>query len=267
MIVLVNTTFESQPMSPEPIFIGIDPSGGREPFCFSALNKDCSPVLLEEGDLDRVLEFLSGNDAAIVAINAPQHPSQGLVKERLMKRGPSSGSLRGSDCRLAEYELHERGISVSNTPSRKEMCPSWVQLGFSLYEGLTGLPVKYEPYSADQNAHQFFETHPHAIFCSMLGLQPLPKPTLEGRLQRQLILHENGVKIHDPMAFFEEITRYRLLHGIMPMEILYSSEQLDSLAAAFTAFVVGTHPDQVIRLGDKTEGQIVLPVKELKERY
>ena len=254
-------------MSSEPIFVGIDPSGGRKPFSFSALNLDCSPVLLNEGDLDQVLEFLAENDAAIVAINAPPRPSQGLVKARLVKEGQSLGSLRGADCRLVEYELHERGIPVSNTPSRREMCPSWVQLGFSLYESLGTLQTRYKPYSTARDAHQLFETHPHAVFCSLLGLQPLPKSTLEGRLQRQLILHENGVKIHDPMEFFEEITRYRLLHGVLPMEILYASEQLDCLAAAFTAFVAGTHPDQVLLLGDENEGQIVLPTNELKQKY
>jgi hypothetical protein len=90
---------------------------------------------------------------------------------------------------------------------------------------------------------------------------------LEGRLQRQLVLYEQGLGIRDPMDFFEEITRYKLLKGILPIDQIYTIEELDAIAAAYTAYVFGRHPERTIKLGDPDEGQVVLPVAELKSKY
>jgi hypothetical protein len=96
---------------------------------------------------------------------------------------------------------------------------------------------------------------------------PLSKPTLEGRLQRQLALYERGLGIKDPMVFFEEITRHRLVKGILPLEVIYTPEQLDALVAAYTAYVAANKPEDVLFIGAKEEGSILLPVGDLKERY
>jgi predicted RNase H-like nuclease len=69
------------------------------------------------------------------------------------------------------------------------------------------------------------------------------------------------------MRIFEEITRHRLIQGILPLESLHSTEELDALAAAYTAWIAGVKPDQVTLLGDAEEGHLVLPVAELKDRY
>jgi predicted RNase H-like nuclease len=73
--------------------------------------------------------------------------------------------------------------------------------------------------------------------------------------------------IKDPMEFFEEITRHRLMKGVLPMEFIYSAEELDALVAAFTAYLTVNQPSEVVWIGDKEEGQIVLPVSGLKEVY
>ena len=69
------------------------------------------------------------------------------------------------------------------------------------------------------------------------------------------------------MYIFEEITRHRLLNGVLPIEDLYQVEELDALVAAYTAWVAGTQPDQISFLGDSLEGQIVLPTSEIQHRY
>lgn len=58
----------------------------------------------------------------------------------------------------------------------------------------------------------------------MTGAVPQPE-TLEGLIQRQLVLFEAGMRIKDPMDFFEEITRYKMVKGIFPMELLYLPDQ------------------------------------------
>jgi hypothetical protein len=96
---------------------------------------------------------------------------------------------------------------------------------------------------------------------------PFPKNSFEGRLQRQLTLYRNGLNIADPMRIFEEITRHRLMTGVLPLEGLFTTPQLDALGAAYTAWVAAIQPDQVTLLGSSEEGQIVLPVAELQSKY
>ena len=246
-------------------FIGIDPTAGRSPFTFAALDDERNLLALSEGELEDVLTFVRNFPAATVAVNAPTKVNAGLARKRLEKQALTPHSLRGADLRLAEADLRARGISVSATPSREETCASWVQLGFLLYKRLTKAGFKFHPHEgADLLC---LETHPHACFAALLGQVPLPKPTLEGRLQRQVILHDAGLQINDPMDFFEEITRHRLRLGVLPMELIYLPEQLDALVAAFAAWMAAKRPRETTRLGAKEEGFVVLPVEKLKEKY
>jgi hypothetical protein len=249
----------------EKTFIGIDPTASRHPFTYAVLDQDCKLVALAAGELDEVLAFLGGQPRACVAVNAPPRPNQGLVRAKLEKESLTPGHLRGADMRLAEYELRQRGIVVSPTPGRSESCPAWMQMGFEFYRRMAGLG--YQPFQTEAATRLWLETHPHAAFCSLLGQIPLPKPTLEGRLQRQLVLYEQEVGIKDPMEVFEEITRHKLLKGILPSELIYAPEELDALVAALTAFQAQENPDCTCVQGRQPEGQIVLPVKGLKEHY
>jgi len=246
-------------------YIGIDPSGGRHPFTYAVLDDDCRLVAQASGEIDDVVAFLGDQPATIVAVNAPRHPNKGLVRKILEEQNLTPGHLRGADMRLAEYELRQHGILISPTPSRPETCPAWIQMGFDFYRKLEGMG--YEPYPSENSTHQWLETQSHAAYCVLLGQLPLPKPTLEGRLQRQLVLYEQDMGITDPMDLFEEITRHRLLNGVLPKEILYAAEELDALVATFTAFLAGRQPSNLVWVGDKQEGQIVLPVPGLKEVY
>jgi predicted nuclease with RNAse H fold len=246
-------------------FIGVDPTAGRYPFTYAALDQNCELIALSACEVDDVLAFLAGQQAAIVAINAPPRPNKGIVRGNLEKLSLTPGHLRGSDMRQVEFELRECGISVSPTPSRFETCSSWMQMGFDFYRRLE--KAGFKPYPTEDASHQWLETHPHAAYCALLGQLPLPKPTLEGRLQRQVALYEQGVGIKDPMDFFEEITRHKLLRGILPLEYIYASQELDTLIAAYVAYNAYSHPQQMRFLGDKEEGQIALPVADLKERY
>jgi hypothetical protein len=246
-------------------FVGIDPTAGRHPFTFAALDQECQLVALAAGDIDAALAFQTDYQAVAIAVNAPPRPNQGLVRRNLEKQNVAPGQLRGSDMRQAESNLREHGILVSPTPSRSETCPPWMQMGFNLYRRLE--EAGFNQYPAEIKPYEWLETHPQAAFCTLLGKLPLPKPTLEGRLQRQIALYEQGMGIKDPMEFFVEITRHKLLHGMLPMELVYAAEELDALMAAYMAFCVINCPKQMMLVGDKREGQIALPVAHLKERY
>jgi predicted nuclease with RNAse H fold len=246
-------------------YIGIDPSGGRQTFTYAVIDEDCQLVLIGSGEEEELLLLLRGQKATLVAFNAPRCPNKGLVRKKLEELYHMPGQLRGADMRLAEYELRERGISVSPTASRSETCAPWMQMGFEFYRKLVG--IGFQPLNSQNATHQFLETHPHAAFCALLGQLLLPKPSVEGRLQRQLILYGKNMGIKNPMDYFEEITEHRLLKGILSTQSIYSTEELDALVAAFTAFMAASHPSEVVWIGNSEEGQIVLPVSVLKEVY
>ncbi len=247
-------------------FIGIDATGGRKPFTYAALDGDARLFALGDGEMEEVLAFLGGQRSACVAVNAPPRANLGVVKNgaQMSAFGPAHLPGRAVDMRLAEFQLRERGITVAHTPAREDLCPAWMRVGFEFYRKLGGMG--FRPFPSDREGCCWLETHPHAVFCALIGKIPLPKMSLEGRLQRQLVLYEAGLEIKDPMDFFEEITRHRILKGNLPLEVIYAPEALDALSAAYTAFVAIQKPDQLTTFGDPHEGVLYLP-GELKEKY
>jgi hypothetical protein len=59
------------------------------------------------------------------------------------------------------------------------------------------------------------------------------------------------------MEFFEEVTRYKLLQGILPSEHIYLSKELDALLAAYLAWMTVNRPQQLTSQGD-----FILPTQE-----
>ena len=251
----------------ETTFIGIDPTAGKRPMAYAALDRDLRTLALGEGDLDAVTAFVGGQQAALVAINAPSQPNQGLMKRPELRESlrpvPYPGRWEGFQ--VAEYLLSQHKIRIPRTKAKVENCPVWMQMGFQLYKRLAGLG--FQPYLTPDAPCQVMEVYPHAAYTVLLNSSPFPKNSLEGRLQRQLLLHNQGLHVPDPMRVFEEITRFRLLQGILPLDDLYSPRELDALVAAFTAWVAGTSPEGITAIGDPEEGQIILPSAEFQSRY
>ncbi len=234
-------------LSAQTAFIGIDLTRGSRPFTCAALDNDLNLLALMDGGLDDALAFAGDFSSATVAVNA------------------SSRFSRDADGRAAERDLRGRGILVSKTPTHENRCAPRTRLGFSLYKRLE--KKGFRPLPNARATHLWLETNSHACFCALVGQVPLRRRALEGRLQRQILLDDLGLGIKDPMVFFEEITRHRLLMGQLPDETLYTPSQLDALVAAHAAWMVSHRPGETTRVGGKEEGFIVLPVGELKEKY
>lgn len=250
-----------------PSFIGIDPTAGRKPFTYAALDDDLHLTALGHGSLDEVLAFMAGQSQAVVAVCAPRKPSQGLmslpqVRDHL---SPPPRHGRWMDFRVVEYQLRQHHISCYKTPRVEKACPNWMKMGFTLYRRLER--SGYHSYPARGHALQFLEVYPHASFCCLLGQAPVTKNTLEGRFQRQLVLHRQKMSVPDPMELIQGITPQLLLEGSWPDDRLYSPGELDALVAAFTAWRAIHNPAEITALGDDAEGLVILPVAELKHRY
>lgn len=246
-------------------YIGVDPTSGQRPFTFAVLDGDLRLLALRQGDMGEVLAFIGGQQQVWVAVCAPARPNQRVMENPAVRQSlsPVPRPGRWSDFRLAEYLLRQHHIFCPRTAADVQSCPAWMQRGFLFYSSLEKLGLRPYP---EESPMRYLEVYPHASFCALLGQVPFPKGTLEGRLQRQLALYEQRLLIHDPMEFFEEITRRRLLQGILPGN-LYSPAELDALVAALTAWLVDRHPEQTMLLGDPVEGQIVMPVSELRKKY
>jgi hypothetical protein len=248
-------------------FIGIDPTAGQKPFTYAALDQDLHLLALGEGSMDEVLAFVGGQRQAYAAVCAPRQPSQGIldrsdIREQL---NPPPRPGRWVGFRLAEYQLRMHNISCPKTSSKEQDCPGWMRMGFIVYKRLE--QIGYCPYPTESASLQWLEVYPHAGYCALLGLSPFPKHSLEGRIQRQLALDEVEVRVPDPMRLFEEITRHRLLQGLLPLDDLYSPSELDALLAAYTAWKAANQPGEIKLLGHPEEGQIVIPTRDLKHKY
>ena len=248
-------------------FIGIDPTAGQRPFVYAALNNELRLMAIGQGEMNDILAFAAGQRRALVAVCAPRKPNQGVMENLSIRQqfSPPPRPGRWTSFRMAEYQLRQHNISAPRTLSKEKDCPNWMQAGFNLYRRLEGLG--YHCFPRDGSDHQTIEVYPHASFTVLLGCPPFPKYTLEGRIQRQLILYEQKVGVTDPMRVFEEITRHKLLRGALPLDELYSPGELDALVAAYTACLAATAPESISVIGHAEEGQIYLPVAELKARY
>jgi hypothetical protein len=249
------------------VFIGIDPSYGEDSLTYAVLDKDLHLLALSQQKLNTVSAFVGGQKSAVVGVNAPRRPNQGLMKKTAVRDSldPPPTPERYFTFRVAEYLLFQHNIRIPRTPAKASDCPGWMQVGFKLYRNME--EMGFVAYPQQEEGQMTLEVYPHAAYTVLLGRIPFLKKTLEGRLQRQLLLHSLSVAVPDPMGIFEEITRYKILQGELPLEGLFSLEELEALMAAYLAWKAISEPDEISLVGDPREGQIVLPVKDLKPKY
>ena len=108
----------------------------------------------------------------------------------------------------------------------------------------------FNSFAHKSSAYQWIETEAQDCFRDLVGQTLLSRRTLEGRIQRALILYDEGLQIDDPMDLFEEITRHKLLQGILPLENIYSSRELDALVTAYLAWMAANRIGQIEMLKD-----------------
>lgn len=254
---------------PKGLFVGINPASGRRPMRYAALDSDLRIVALDQGDLEQVLAFVAGAETSVVAVNAPQSLSKGLMQRpevRLQYNLPPAGQ-RWRDWRVCEFELRRRNIRLHNSPSRKKTAPAWLKAGFKVFRRLG--EMGYPPLDSERRGDLpwMIETQPHAGYTALLGHRPFYRGSMEGCLQRQLVLYVEGLDVANPMHALEEITRHHLLSGELPLETLYDPEILDALLAAYTGYLTAVSPEKSTQVGMPSEGLITLASGELKPFY
>jgi hypothetical protein len=243
-------------------FIGIDLSGTRGSFTCAVLDENRRIQFRGEVTQIEWLAKLSEYPVTIAAITSPINLNEGVMADdaRRSKLQVPPPSKKYTSLRLCEYELLLRGFTTTRTPGRFEDCSPALQRSLRFTSNLAA--QGFQRWPAPGAERQLMEVHPESAYAELLGVKLNPTKTLEGRIQRQLILQEEHLNVRDPMIFFEEITRHKMLIGQLPEGILISPAELNALIAAYTAWSAYTNPTRVTRLGDLNEGHIILPVNK-----
>ncbi len=248
------------------VYIGIDPTVGIRPSMFAVLSEKLKIEKMGRASIDELVKIAKGYPAVVCAVAAPIGPAKGLLADPDYRHrlGLEPNRASYSTLRVCEYELRKRKIAIYSTPKTPDQAPQWMKEGWRLYDGLRKAGFVEHPRSGER---QMLETYPHAAFTALVGRRPYSKSSIEGLLQRQLILFEEGVDVPDPMPHLEEWTRHRIKTGQIGRKNVLDHDSLDALMAAYTAFVVDKEPRNAIAVGDTAEGQLVLPVESLKDLY
>lgn len=248
------------------VYIGIDPTAGIRPSTFAILSERLKIEKMGRASIDEIVEIVKAHSVAVCAVAAPIGPAKGLLVDPDYRRrlGLEPKRTSYSSLRVCEYELRKRKIAIYSTPKNPDQAPQWMKEGWRLLDGLRKAGFVEYPRAGER---RILETYPPASFTVLVGRRPYSKSSIEGLLQRQLILFEEGVAVPDPMPHLEEWTRHRIKTGQIGRENILDHNSLDALMAAYTAFVVDKEPRNVVALGDTAEGQLVLPAESVKDLY
>jgi hypothetical protein len=240
-------------------FIGIELSGSRRGFTCAVLS---SGLRIEFLGAVTPIEWqtIVGNAKLVVAaVDSPLTMNAGFMgdPECRAQLKVTNQSVRSREQRVCEYVLSERSVACSKSPYDVSKFSLSLQrsLKFAAELGMMG----FHFFPTGGATWQMFETHADAACGSLLGVKPFPLTSLEGRIQRQLLLQSKGVNVPDAMEFFEEVTRHRLLSGTLPDSKILAPAALNALIAAYTAWNAANHPGAYEVVGEPEEGIILLP--------
>lgn len=208
------------------IFLGIASSAGRRPYTFVALDSRVRVLAWGNGTQSDVLAFAAGQSSALAAVSPP-------ARAHLEAQGEQTDFQPGLGFTL---------------PADQPAGPAWLRSLSALIEQFQALD--YRPFFDGEASRQWLAVHAETAYASLLGRSPLPAGTLEGRMQRQLALFEDGeerLDLRDPMDFFEEITRFKLLRGTLPVESILTQLELEAMMAAYTAWLAVNRPARLSR--------------------
>ncbi len=237
-------------------YLGIDVQAIQKPYFYYALNDSLEILACGHGRLGDVLAYLAGQSSALVAVNGPIYldRSEGTVVQGGLFDKEQSNP--GANHRTGDAALTARGFpSIPNLHEGKKL-QLWVERSLELTAGIRQLGYEESNFGKPR---VFFETQSDAAYWMATGSLPYDSRSLEGRLQRQLLLFEFGFDVKDPMSFLEEFTRYRLRTSQIPMNQIMPAHELRALISAATAWLADRRPESVDHLGDVSMGEIILP--------
>nr|WP_010243227.1 DUF429 domain-containing protein [Acetivibrio cellulolyticus] len=231
-------------------FIGVDVH--LERFTVACMDKNLDLIFIKDSTLDELIEKLNGISVEIIAVDAPYGLNKGLMNDENYRNRLGVNSGIHYNKKVSEYELTRRGIFLYFTPSKVEEISgwkSWMGTGFKLYEELKALGYQAIS-SGNSKSKGFVEVFPHASFTVLAERLLETKSTDAGVEERIKVLENLGFK--------------NLRQAVLGNKH-ETADKLDAIVAAYTALTVWKEDANFI--GDPDEGQIAIPIKEIKEKY
>ncbi|MDF2614503.1 MAG: hypothetical protein K0S71_2289 [Clostridia bacterium] len=234
------------------MFIGIDVH--LKDLMVAVLDEELNICQLASFEIEQAAELIKEAKPRIIGIDAPYKLNQGLMNNESYRRKLQEDLKGHYNKKVSEYELSRRNIQPFSTPghiSKLVGWNAWMWAGFKLYNQIEDMG--YELINSkrkDTPLKGFEEVFPHACFTTMLGYIPSAKNTDRGLIERVQLLRNKGIKEVELW-----VTGAKNVRG----------DKLDALAAAYTAYL--TFKREVSFIGDPGEGEIILPITELKDKY
>jgi hypothetical protein len=244
------------------VSIGIDPSDARQNYSLAALDEDKNILALSRGRLDDVLSFAAGQTLAVIAIHIPTIPLMDPNRNNSLKPLPQRENLwnapNESPSRSDDFNsVRNPTASITQIPASRKT--ETFRKGLVLREHLAELG--YVEYQNQDKPRVYLGTNIESACDQIFSVPQYTDKSLEGRLQRQVLLAECGVNVIDPMVFFEEVTRFKLLHGKLPLDMIYKSLELNALICSFVAWSIQHSAENMICKSDVGTESIWLPGK------
>lgn len=235
------------------VFIGLEINPGGQKFTWVAINSHKEVLTYQKTSLNEFLIFSNNVPQVVIGLETRAIRSKNgkpVLPGLEYSNHPAGWILPAWQENLENRNIHPPAGSIYGNPKYKS--PAWADFLQQMYM-LEHINI--------------INVNAYSSLCCLLGHAPLPKTSIEGKIQRQLVLLELGINLIDPMIYFEELTRYKLLRGVLPQKIILPLSELNTLLCAFTVWKKTVEPDNSIQIGNPPDSSIVLPVSELQERY
>lgn len=240
-------------------YVGIELAGGRKGFTCAILGVGLHIEFLGSVTPLEWQTIVANGARVFAALNTPLTMNGGFMADAdyRARLKITNNSARLRDMRVCEYQLSQHGMPCNRTPLDVGRFSQSLQrsLKFASEMGMNG----FQFWPTADAARQMMETQADAAYAALLGIKPFAMNSLEGRIQRQLLLQSKGLNVPDAMQFFEEVTRHRLLSGKLPDDRVLPAPRLNALVSAYTAWVAANRPGDYSLIGEPEEGQIILP--------
>ena len=234
-------------------FVGLNVNSRPPHFTVVGLDAKLNTLFDFTGNWEDISSRLDEYQQIILALNSPVSPNTDFLRHSQKKKHKPG---KWPDVRCIEYELAEYGAPIYHTPKKKSNLLASQQYGSKLVENLKS--VGFIDLESD-GEKRLIEVPAETAFWSIDRKPLFEEFSFIGRIQRQLLLLELGFKLPDPMDFFEELTRFKLLTGKAPLDMVFDVSRLNACINAFTALKIKKDPSRVAKLGYPQEGYLYLP--------
>jgi hypothetical protein len=241
------------------VSIGLDPSASKKYISYAAIDNGRNLIAIGKSPLEELSVALRGKLSTVVVVGGPRRPNAGLMTNEEIRaaQNPIPKPGKWEALRLVEYQMLQMGYPIYKTASVDGKIKGWMENSFELYKALDF--GGFIPFVEGKGANGcFVEASPEACYFQWASNKLLPKRTLIGRMQRQLIIYDLRMRISDPLDALEEFTRSKIRQGKIPNGILFNGPELQALALATMGWNLSFYPKRIQFTGTDLEGKVAL---------